>query len=78
MNRPSAPDWLQSHYSTIIRTFWVGVLAMVISILLMFVLIGLFTALLAFLWWMVRSIQGLVLVSRGERVDNFESWGLLR
>jgi uncharacterized membrane protein len=78
VNRPSAPDWLQSHYSTIIRTFWVGVLAMVISILLMFVLIGLFTALLAFLWWMVRSIQGLVLVSRGERVDNFESWGLLR
>jgi uncharacterized membrane protein len=78
VNRSAAPDWLQTHYDAVIRTFWVGVLCMFLSFLLMFVLIGMFTMLATFLWWMIRSIQGVVMVSRNEPVGNPQSWGLLR
>lgn len=78
VNRQAAPDWLYSHYEAIIRTFWLGVLAAVVSLILMFFAIGFLTLLLTMLWWLVRSVQGLVLVSRGQRVENPETWGVLR
>jgi uncharacterized membrane protein len=78
VNRGSASDVISSHYTAIIKTFWVGLIGGLISLMLVFFLIGLFTGFAIFLWWMIRSVQSLSMVSRGEPIDNPSSLGLLR
>ena len=40
VNRDGAPEWLRSHYTFQIRTFWIGLLYLTVSIPCMIVLIG--------------------------------------
>lgn len=78
INKSAAPDWLQSHYQALIRTFWGTVIGTLISIALMFFLIGFLGLVFLFFWWMIRHVQGLIMVSRDEPVANPESWGFLK
>jgi len=78
--RPTAGPVMQSHYTFLIRTFWIALAAIVagslicgLGALLTIILIG-FPILaagglimaLASIWFGVRAIVGLVYVSRGE------------
>jgi len=40
VNRDTAPDWLKSHFTFQIYTFWIGLLFIAVSCVLMAVLIG--------------------------------------
>ena len=59
VNRDSAPEWLRSHYTFQIRTFWIGLLYLVVSIPCMIVLIGFPMLLAAAVWFVVRIALGI-------------------
>jgi len=72
--KSDAPDWLQSHYSFMIRTFWIGFLYYVISGVLCFVLIGFPLLFATTVWWIVRCVQGLDLATKNRPVPRPQSW----
>ncbi len=75
MSRGEAREtWAESHYTYQIRTFWIGLLYGVISIVLMFVLIGFLLIIAVMIWTIVRSVKGLQWASRGEPVPHPETW----
>lgn len=74
LNRGQASGWAQSHYTYLIRTFWIGLLYAIASVLLSFILIGFVTAVLTAIWVIVRCVKGLQLVGRREPVPNPETW----
>ena len=72
--RSTAPPWLQSHYTYLIRTFWMGLLYFVIALALCVVLIGIPLLALAFLWFVVRCAVGLMRLFRSEPIPYPETW----
>lgn len=74
VSRGNAPAWLESHYRFQIRTFWLFFLFAVISALLMFVFIGILTAGLAAIWFIVRCVKGIMWVQKGQEVPDPGSW----
>lgn len=64
----------KNHYRYVIRTFWIGLVYAIISMVLMLVLVGFLLAFLVAIWAIVRSIIGLRAYSRGEEVENVTSW----
>src|SRR5689334_14699530 len=65
---------LRSHYQFQIRTFWVGLLYLVVGFFLLFVLIGLFVWIWWFIWTLVRIIKGMVLLNEGRPIARPTSW----
>lgn len=74
VNRGDTPEWVQTHYRFQIRTFWIGVLYGLISLITMFIVIGFLLALFTLVWWIVRCAKGLQRQSRGEPYDNPATW----
>ena len=74
VNRTGAPAWVGTHYQVQIRTFWIGILYGLISVVTMFIFIGFLFALFALIWWIVRCAKGLQRVSRGEPYENPTTW----
>src|SRR5690606_26596048 len=74
INRGKTGGWIETHYTWAIRTFWIGILYGLVSMLLSFVLIGFLTALATAVWVIVRCVIGLQAVSRGEPIRNPLSW----
>ncbi|TCT38834.1 DUF4870 family protein [Martelella mediterranea] len=74
MNRDKADEWLKTHYTWAIRTFWIAVLFSAISFVLMFVVIGFLGFLATAVWVVVRVVIGLQKVSREEPIANPQSW----
>jgi uncharacterized membrane protein len=52
--------WEATHYTYLIRTFWLGLAGMVLGLLLMIVLIGFPIMLATGIWMLVRIIMSLV------------------
>lgn len=67
-------SWVESHYTYQIRTFWIGLLYSVISVVLMLVGIGFLLILAVVIWAIVRCIKGLQWAAAGNPVPNPESW----
>ena len=74
VNRGDAPDWLKSHYQFQIRTFWIGLLFMVLGSVLLVVVVGYFVWLFWLIWLIVRCVVGLKQLGKGEAVNNPTSW----
>lgn len=74
VSRPTAPDWLKSHYTFQIRTFWMGLLYFTVAIALCVVLIGIPLLIVAFIWYVVRCALGLSRLLRNEPYPTPESW----
>jgi uncharacterized membrane protein len=69
-----ADPMLASHYRFQIRTFWIGLLYMVVGFVLMFVLIGFAVWVWLFVWSLVRNIKGLLQLNEGRPINNPGSW----
>lgn len=76
VNRGRSAPWIETHYTWAIRTFWIGLLYAVISVVLAFVLIGFLLMLATAVWFILRMIFGLQALSRDEPMKNPESWVL--
>lgn len=74
MNRGGGSDWLDSHYTYQIRTFWIGLFYIVIGGILTVVLIGFAILALVWLWLVVRCVKGLKFAGRNEPVPNPRTW----
>ncbi|MTI43350.1 putative membrane protein [Roseibium hamelinense] len=74
MNKGKGEDWVDSHYSFQIRTFWIGLAASIAGAVLMIVGIGFLVVFAAIIWTIVRCVKGLQLTSRGEAVPDPQTW----
>ena len=71
--RDSAEEWERSHYTYLIRTFWIGLVGSVISFVLMIVLIGFLTGLAVAVWVAVRSVMSLLKAQKREPMPDPET-----
>jgi uncharacterized membrane protein len=70
----SANAAIKSHYTFQIRTFWIGLLYLVIGLLLLHLVVGMLVLLWWLLWSLVRNIKGLLALNRNESIAQRESW----
>jgi uncharacterized membrane protein len=76
INRGISGGFVESHYTFLIRTFWIGLLYALISVVLMMVAIGVVLMFAVAVWFIARCILGLQALQRGEPVKDPESWFL--
>jgi len=69
-----ADPMLRSHYQFQIRTFWIGLMYLVIGFALSIVLIGIPVLIWWFVWSLVRIIKGGLLLIENKPVVNPSSW----
>lgn len=74
VNRKGAPDWLKSHFSFQIHTFWKGFLMTFVSLLLLSVWIGLFGLIGTMIWWAVRNVNAMRYLKDKKPIPDIHSW----
>ena len=72
--KDDSPEWLQTHYRFQIRTFWIGLLYIVIGSITFQIVIGYFILLFTVVWMLVRCAKGLKQLANEQAVKNLESW----
>ncbi len=75
INRPQVSGtWTESHYTYLIRTFWIGLLYSAICVVLMFIGIGFLLLFAVLVWAIIRCVKGLQWASASNPVPNPTSW----
>jgi uncharacterized membrane protein len=74
VNRETPPDWLKSHYTFQIHTFWIGLLFCFVSFVLCFVLIGFVLIFATMAWYVIRCALGINRLMLREAYPNPTSW----
>jgi uncharacterized membrane protein len=69
-----ADDMLRTHYRFQIRTFWIGLLYLVVGALSAIVIVGFFILLWWFIWTLVRCVKGLLALNEHRPIQNPGSW----
>lgn len=69
-----ADPLLRSHYRFQIRTFWIGIVYLVIGIPLAFFIVGIAVLLWWFIWSMVRNVKGLLALNEKKPIADPGSW----
>lgn len=72
--RGGATGWLESHYTYLIRTFWIGLLYSILAMILMVVFIGWLVYVAVVVWLVVRCVKGMQLLSKREPVPDPQTW----
>jgi len=65
--------WAASHYSYLIRTFWIGFAASIVASILTFVLIGLLLFPVIAIWVGIRSVMSLLKAQKKEPMPDPET-----
>ncbi len=76
VNRDGAPEWLRSHYTLQIRTFWIGLLYFCVACACVVILVGVPMLLAVAVWYVVRCALGINRLLRNEAYPTPESWVL--
>lgn len=66
--------WEDSHFTYLIRTFWIGLLGIAVSVILTLVLIGIFTGIAVGIWILVRSVMSLLKAQKREPMPDPQTW----
>jgi uncharacterized membrane protein len=74
VQKGSGDALLESHYDFQIRTFWVGVLYIVVGTILAFVLVGFLVLAWWFIWSLIRNIKGILALNENRPITNPYSW----
>ncbi len=74
VNRGQSDDWIETHYTYLIRTFWIGFLYFAIGGVLLIILLGIPVMIAVAVWVIVRCVVGLMKATKGEPVSNPQSW----
>ena len=67
-------SWRVSHYTWLIRTFWIGLLYGVIGTVLTAIGIGILILFATVVWFIIRVVKGWMRYAKEEPVENVESW----
>jgi uncharacterized membrane protein len=70
----SADELLRTHYRFQIRTFWIGLLYLVVGTILTLVLIGIAVLFWWFIWSLVRNVKGVLALNEDRPIANPASW----
>ncbi len=65
-----AGSWQESHYTWLIRTFWIGLAGWFISFILLFILIGGLLMIGVFIWMIIRLVKGWILYDKKEPIPD--------
>ncbi len=74
VSRDTAPDWLRSHYTYQIRTFWIGLLYFCAAVVSCLILVGVLLVPAVIVWYIVRCALGLSRLMREEAYPTPKSW----
>ena len=74
VQKGSGDAMLDTHYDFQIRTFWIGILYLVVGFVLMFVLIGFLVWGWWFVWSLIRNIKGILALNENRPIANPTSW----
>ena len=66
VRRDQANEWLKSHFSYQIRTFWYALIFFVVGLLTFWILIGFLIWFIGGVWLVIRSVVGLMRVLDGR------------
>lgn len=66
--------WRESHYTWLIRTFWIGLLFAVIGTITTWILIGFLIWFATFVWYIVRLVKGWMAYSKEQPIADPENW----
>lgn len=72
--RGDADEINETHFTYQIRTFWIGLLYLIIGAVLSVAVIGIFICLFTWVWALVRSVKAFGLANRGEPIPNPKTW----
>lgn len=72
----SPAGWEQSHFTYLIRTFWFGLIGMIIGIVLSIVLIGIPIIIAVSVWVIIRSVVSLLKAQKHEPMPDPETLGI--
>jgi uncharacterized membrane protein len=70
----SGDPMVDSHYRFQIRTFWIGVLYLVVGTILLFVLIGVVVYAWWFIWSLIRNVKGILALNQNQPIADPGSW----
>ena len=70
----TADPMLATHYRFQIRTFWIGLLYIVVGTVLSLIVIGAAVLVWWFIWSVIRIVKGALLAAEGRPVANPRSW----
>ena len=70
----SASEAISSHFRFQIRTFWIGLLYLMVGSLLFYFLIGIAVLIWWFIWTIIRVIKGIILLNDGKPIARPKSW----
>lgn len=74
INKDDAPDWVRTHYRFQIKTFWIGLLLLVVGSLLAMIIIGWLVLLAWLVWLIIRSVKGMKYLGEGRPIPDPETW----
>jgi uncharacterized membrane protein len=74
INRGKSEPWVETHYTWLIRTFWIGLLYSLAAFVLMFVAVGFLLFALIAIWFIVRCVVGMQTLGRNEPIKDPQSW----
>jgi uncharacterized membrane protein len=70
----TADEISRSHFRFQIRTFWIGLVVLLVGSFLLYFIIGIPILLLWLIWTIIRIIKGLVVLNDGRPIANPTSW----
>jgi uncharacterized membrane protein len=74
LNRGQPDAIAEAHYEYQIRQFWIGLLYLAVSAILTVIVIGIIGLVATVVWWIVRVVKGLTVLSRGEAPPDPKAW----
>jgi uncharacterized membrane protein len=74
LKRGEADDVAASHFTYQIRTFWMSILFVAISMVLMMVAVGFILMLGWLVWAIVRNVKGFMAIAEGKPIPEPETW----
>ena len=74
LNLDGADPLLRSHYQFQIRTFWIGLLYVVVGAVLCLIVIGIAVLAWWFIWTLVRCVKGVLALNENRPIANPTSW----
>ena len=74
INKREAPDWLKTHYQFQIRTFWIGLIYVLIGMVSSVILIGYLVLLFWVVWLVIRCVKGMKSLDQKEAHPDPAGW----
>ncbi len=74
VHRGDAPEWLKSHYQFQIRTFWIGLVMMLLGAFFWVMGIGMLILIFWVVWLVMRCVKGMKYLDQHQPHPNPTTW----